>query len=107
VASTERHPAAGGRSPSTDGGRRPGGVKGPLSPLRALDPAAPPPGIGYPTLSGLTVGWVVTAVRRDAEVKADRSGFFTSDRVAVRATCRVGFGYPHPAALVRIRLAAS
>jgi len=37
---------------------------------------------------------VVTAVRRDAGVKADRSVFTTSDRVAVRATCRVGFGFP-------------
>jgi hypothetical protein len=45
--------------------------------------------------------------RRDAEVQVDRSVFFTSDRVAVRATCRVGFGFPHTAELVRIRLAAS
>jgi hypothetical protein len=49
----------------------------------------------------------VKADRRDAAVKADRSVFFTSDRVAARATCRVGFGFPHTAALVRIRLAAS
>jgi hypothetical protein len=33
--------------------------------------------------------------------------FFTSDRVAVRPTCRVGFGFPHTGALVRIRLAKS
>ncbi|MGY1692342.1 phage major capsid protein [Geodermatophilus sp. SYSU D01105] len=59
------------------------------------------------TVWGLPAERVVTAVRRDAEVKADRSVFFTSDRVAVRATCRVGFGFPHMAALVRIRLAAS
>jgi hypothetical protein len=44
------------------------------------------------TVWGLPAERVVTAVRRDAEVKADRSVFFTSDRVAVRATCRVGFG---------------
>ena len=37
---------------------------------------------------------VVTAVRRDADVKADRSVSFTSDRVAVRGSCRVGFGFP-------------
>ncbi len=59
------------------------------------------------TVWGLPAERVVTAVRRDAEVKADRSVFFTSDRVAVRATCRVGFGFPHTAALVRIRLAES
>jgi hypothetical protein len=59
------------------------------------------------SLSGLTAERVVTAVRRDAEVRADRSVFFTSDRVAVRATCRVGFGFPRTAAPIRIRLAAS
>jgi hypothetical protein len=32
---------------------------------------------------------VVTVVRRDAEMKADPSVSFTSDCVAVRATCRV------------------
>ncbi|MGY1683916.1 phage major capsid protein [Geodermatophilus sp. SYSU D01176] len=59
------------------------------------------------TVWGLPADRLVTAVRHDAEVKADRSVFFTSDRVAVRATCRVGFGFPHTAALVRIRLTAS
>ncbi|MCW2675562.1 MAG: capsid protein, partial [Modestobacter sp.] len=59
------------------------------------------------TIWGMSAARVTTVVRRDAEVKADRSVFFTSDRVAVRATCRVGFGFPHTAGLVRIRLAAS
>jgi HK97 family phage major capsid protein len=59
------------------------------------------------TIWGMSAGRVTTVVRRDAEVQADRSVFFTSDRVAVRATCRIGFGFPHTAALVRIRLAAS
>ena len=58
------------------------------------------------TVWGLPAERVVTAVRRDADVQADRSVSFTSDRVAVRATCRVGFGFLHTAALVRIRLAA-
>ena len=59
------------------------------------------------TIWGMSAARVTTVVRRDAEVKADRSVFFTSDRVAVRATCRIGFGFPHTAALIRIRLAAS
>jgi hypothetical protein len=59
------------------------------------------------TVWGLPAERAVTAVRRDAEVKADRSVFFTSDRVAVRATCRVVFGFPHTTGLVPIRLAAS
>ena len=56
---------------------------------------------------GLPAEQVVTAVRRDADVKADRSVFSTSDRAAVRATCRVGFGSPHTAVLTRIRLGAT
>jgi HK97 family phage major capsid protein len=59
------------------------------------------------TIWGMSAARVTTVVRRDAEVKADRSVFFTSDRVAVRATCRIGFGFPHTAALIRIRLAAT
>jgi HK97 family phage major capsid protein len=48
----------------------------------------------------------VMVVREDADVVADGSPFFTSDRTAVRATMRVGFGFPHEAAVVRIRRAA-
>ena len=46
-------------------------------------------------------------LRTQAEVIADGSVFFTSDRVAVRATMRVGFGFPTPKAVARIALAAS
>jgi HK97 family phage major capsid protein len=41
-------------------------------------------------------------LRQDAQVESDKSVFFTSDRVAVRATLRVGFGFPNPAAVVKI-----
>lgn len=41
-------------------------------------------------------------VREDAEVESDRSVYFTSDRVAIRAILRLGFGFPHPAAMVKI-----
>lgn len=44
--------------------------------------------------------WMV--VREDATIEADRSVFFTSDRVAVRAVCRVGFAFPHAAAVVKV-----
>lgn len=49
---------------------------------------------------------VQLVVRQDATVEADRSVFFTSDRVAVRAIMRVGFGFPHAAAIVKITEAA-
>lgn len=47
--------------------------------------------------------WAV--MREDATIEADRSVFFTSDRVAVRAVCRVGFAFPHSAAVVKVTLA--
>lgn len=46
--------------------------------------------------------WVV--MRDDTTVDVDRSVYFTSDRVAIRATMRVGFGFPHPASIVKIRV---
>jgi len=47
----------------------------------------------------------IMVVRSDASVVVDTSVFFTSDRVAVRGTLRVGFGFPHPAAFVKITTA--
>lgn len=43
-------------------------------------------------------------IRQDATVDIDASPFFTSDRTAVRGIMRVGIGWPHPAAVVRISL---
>lgn len=47
--------------------------------------------------------WLV--VREPATVETDRSVFFTSDRVAVKAIMRVGFGFVHPQAVVKISVA--
>ncbi len=47
--------------------------------------------------------WLV--VRHDATIESDRSAFFTSDRVGVKTTMRVGFGFVHPASVVKISLA--
>lgn len=47
--------------------------------------------------------WLV--VRDDATVEADRSVFFTSDRVAVKATMRAGFGFVHPQSIVKVTTA--
>ncbi len=44
--------------------------------------------------------WLV--LREDTTVEADRSVYFTSDRVAVRATMRVGFGLVHAQAVVKV-----
>jgi HK97 family phage major capsid protein len=47
--------------------------------------------------------WLV--VRDDATVEADHSIYFTSDRVAVKASLRAGFGFVHPASVVKVSLA--
>jgi HK97 family phage major capsid protein len=57
------------------------------------------------TLYALDMSRVWMVVRDDAEVTADRSVFFTSDRVAVRATMRVGFAFPHPQSVVKVTTA--
>lgn len=70
-------------------------------PLRSAPDVAPG------TVWAIPEDRVHVVIRDDAEVTSDRSVFFTSDRIAVRATMRVGFGYPHPAAIVKITLAAA
>lgn len=47
--------------------------------------------------------WMV--VRSDASILVDGSVFFTSDRVAVRATMRCGFAFPHPQSVIKITVA--
>jgi hypothetical protein len=41
-------------------------------------------------------------LRQDASVQTDSSVYFTSDRVAIRATLRVSFGFMYPLAVVKI-----
>ena len=41
-------------------------------------------------------------IRQDASVVTDSSVFFTSDRVAIRATLRVSFGFPYPLAITKV-----
>lgn len=54
---------------------------------------------------GISRAFGYLVVREDAAVESDRSVFFTSDKVAVKATLRIGFGFPHPAAMVKIATA--
>lgn len=67
-------------------------------------------GVQVVTSPALTDGisWAIpkdsvrVGVRQDAQVDVDHSAFFTSDRVAVRGTMRVAFGFGHPKAVVQI-----
>jgi HK97 family phage major capsid protein len=83
-------------------------------PLLQNDPAKPSGRIvlGVPlvlsTVVAAGVAWGIprnrcyVVIRNDATVETDNSVFFTSDRVAVRATMRVGFGFPHALAVVKL-----
>jgi HK97 family phage major capsid protein len=51
---------------------------------------------------GIAAQYSYLVVREAAEVESDRSVFFTSDPVAVRAIVRLGFGFAHPPSLVKI-----
>lgn len=57
------------------------------------------------TLWAIDGSRVWTVMRADAEITSDRSVFYTSARVAVRGIARVGFGFPHAAAVVKVTLA--
>ena len=85
-------------------------------PLLGSDPTAPAKRtvLGVPLLTspGVTVGTVwgipksrsIIVQRTNVELAVDRSAYFTSDRTAIRATMRLGFGFPHPAAIQKIVL---
>jgi len=45
---------------------------------------------------------VFVVLRADTRLEVDRSVYFTSDRVAVKASMRVGFGFAHAAAVIKI-----
>lgn len=59
------------------------------------------------TIWGIDKTQCLIVIREDATVEADSSAFFTSDRVAVKATMRVGLGFTNPAGVVKITRAAS
>lgn len=73
-----------------------------LGGLQLLVSTAVEPG----TVWGIDATRALLVVREEVQIEVDRSVYFTSDRVAVRATMRVGFGWPQPTALVKVALSA-
>lgn len=65
-------------------------------------PVIPSSAVAAGTAWGIPADRVIVGVREDANVAVDNSAFFTSDRVAIRATMRVAFAFPHPAAVIKI-----
>lgn len=85
-------------------------------PLMQNDPTAPTqrlvsglplftsPFVATGTIWGIPQSRAYLVIREDAQVEADPSPFFTSDRTAVRGKMRVGFAFPHEIAVVKITI---
>lgn len=58
----------------------------------------------HPTIWGIPKTRSFAVLRKDVTIDTDKSAFWTSDRIGVRAIARVAFGWPHEAALVEVRL---
>ncbi|MFC7463446.1 phage major capsid protein [Brachybacterium sp. GCM10030252] len=56
------------------------------------------------TLWMVDASQILTVLREDTTLAVSRDAYFTSDRIAVRATVRIAWGFLTPAALVRIHL---
>lgn len=62
------------------------------------------PAVTTGTIWGMPVDRTIVALREGTRLDVDHSAFFSSDRVAVRATLRVAVLFPHPAAVQKIEL---
>lgn len=83
-------------------------------PLLGADAASPSKRsvLGVPVISSPAVAegdvWAIPtdrvhiALRDDVDLQVDGSAFFTTDRIAIRATMRLAFAFPHPQAIVRL-----
>ncbi len=77
----------------------------PTQPTRRLIHGVPlyvSPAVAVGTVWGIPRDRTLVVIRDDTTLEADRSVFFTSDRIAIKATMRVGFAFPHAAAIVKV-----
>lgn len=49
---------------------------------------------------------IYSALRQDVQLAVSDGPYFTSDRIAMRASARVGFAFPYPKRIARVDLAA-
>lgn len=64
------------------------------------------PAVAAGTVWGIPSGRVIVAIREDVLLARDESVYFTSDRIALRATMRVTFLHPHEKAIQKITAGA-
>lgn len=62
------------------------------------------PAVTAGTIWGIPQDRAIVVIRESTTVETDSSVYFTSDRVAVKATMRVGYLFPHPAAIIKVQL---
>jgi HK97 family phage major capsid protein len=83
----------------------------PTNPTQRLVQGVPlivSPAVGDDVIWGIPKAFSYVVLRDDeVPIAVDKSAFFTSDRIAVRATLRVSWGWPHPAAIQKIVLSDS
>ena len=88
-----------------DGSRRPLLGTDPTQPTRRTALGVPilvSPAVAPGTIWAIPRDRAMIVRRADVKVEVSTDAFFSSDQVAVRGTMRVGFGFPHLAALVKI-----
>jgi HK97 family phage major capsid protein len=79
----------------------------PTTPTRRVIAGVPlyvSPAVTPGTVWGIPRDRVFIVLRHDVRVDISADAYFSSDQVAVRGTMRVGFGYPHPAAVAKVTL---
>lgn len=54
------------------------------------------------TVWGVDMSRVFIVLRQDVDLVVDASRYFESDRLGIRATMRIDFGFPHEQAVVKI-----
>lgn len=79
-----------------------GAESGPARTILGI-PVHTSPFIPAGTAWGIPQARTFVVLRSDTEVVIDRSARFTYDQTAIRAVCRVGFGFPHARGIVRIQ----
>lgn len=64
------------------------------------------PAVASRTIWGIDQSRSFLAIAEDVTLEADRSVYFTSDRIAIRAKLRVSYGWPEPATVIKITIPA-
>lgn len=90
-----------------------------IQPLLGVDASSPTKRsvFGVPLFSSPAIGtdvvWAIpkvkcfSVIRLPATVVTDSSAYFSSDRTGVRSTVRIGYGFPHQEAIVKIGIGGS